>query len=368
MSAINQMLRDLDARNATQTTSFIVPAIAAVERSRRPDKPGGRPLGWLGLAAVGAAIVGGYLTLRGAPPERGAIGAAVPHPARVAARTSGVPLPHSSLQHPVTAAMPVLAPIVRVRTPHAVSASTQAPADIRATVPRKIAPAVAALKEGRPLKLPSLTPVRSDPSETAAPRVAEVIKRPVELSPAAAAQQLVDEAHALRREGRPDAARRKYRDALERDPDLSGARIALAEIMSEQGEAEAAFDLLKTAYNQQPEAKLAVALGRMSANRGQRSEALAWFSRGNAALRPAEHALTAALFAQEQRYAEAIRAYQTALAVEPHQGGWLLGLGLALEATGQRELAQAAYRQALVWGEFKPEVIKFLNQRSGVAP
>ena len=367
MSAINQMLRDLDARNATQAPPIVRETLAG-ERPRRPDKPRGRPLGWLGLAAVGVAIVGGYLTLRGAPPERGATGAAVPHPARVAARTSGVPFPHPSLPPSVTAAMPVLAPIVRVRTPPAVSSSHQAPADLPATVPHKIASAVAALKEGRPLKLPSLPPVRPDPSETTVPKVAEVIKRPVELSPAAAAQQLVDEAHALRREGRPDAARRKYRDALERNPDLSSARIALGEIMSEQGEAEAAFDLLKTAYNQQPEADLAVALGRMSANRGQRSEALTWFARGNVALRPAEQALTAALFAQEQRYAEAIRAYQAALAVEPHQGGWLLGLGLALEATGQRELAQASYRQALVWGEFKPEVIKFLNQRSGVAP
>ena len=85
-------------------------------------------------------------------------------------------------------------------------------------------------------------------------------------------------------------------------------------------------------------------------------------------LTPADHALTAALLAQEQRYPEAILAYQTALSKHPHKGGWLLGLGLAYDATGKREEARTAYRQALAWGEFKPEVIKFLNERSGLGP
>lgn len=34
----------------------------------------------------------------------------------------------------------------------------------------------------------------------------------------------------------------------------------------------------------------------------------------------------------------------------------------------RREEAQTAYRQALVWGEFKLEVVKFLNERSNAVP
>jgi len=49
------------------------------------------------------------------------------------------------------------------------------------------------------------------------------------------------------------------------------------------------------------------------------------------------------------------------------QGGWLLGLGLALEAQGRLEEARSAYRNALDRGQFKPEVMQFLRERSGLS-
>jgi len=75
--------------------------------------------------------------------------------------------------------------------------------------------------------------------------------------------------------------------------------------------------------------------------------------------------LMGALLSQEHRYHEAVNAYQTALKAEPHKGGWLLGLGLALENADRREDAQSAFRQALEWGDFKPEVVDFLKKRIG---
>ncbi len=72
-----------------------------------------------------------------------------------------------------------------------------------------------------------------------------------------------------------------------------------------------------------------------------------------------------ALLSQENRHEEASLAYQRALAAEPDQGGWLLGLGLALEAQGRVEEARMTYRNALERGQFKPEVMRFLRERSG---
>ena len=368
MSAINQMLRDLDARSATP-----VSPVTALKATGNPlqvsDKPGWMPVG-LGISALGIVLVGGYFALDGAQTGRREVIASHPKAMPPTARSVAIPSALLPVQHrrPLVAPRPVEAPKVISPKPTTVVVSSTAPAKH---------PEAGLAKPGSPqitrhetiaLKGATVPLAQDDAVESQTPRDSVVIKRPVELSPAAAALQLMDEANALRREGKADAAQRKYREALERNPGLSSARVHLAEIMNEQGETEAAVALLKTAYNQQSEADLAVALGRMLANRGQRSEALIWFARGNSALRPADYALTATLLAQEQRYTEAIRAYQSALAAEPHKGGWLLGLGLAYEASGQREAARASYKQALAWGEFKPEVVKFLNERSGLAP
>ena len=369
MSAINQMLRDLDARSATP-----VPPATALETTigaplPHVDKSGWMPIS-LGISGLGIVLVGGYFALGSAQTERREAMVSHPQTLPIASRTvamlpSLLPVQHSSSVVPPRS---IEASKVIPRKPPNVVVSSPAPTQHPEAVLAKPGVLPIARNETTALKSATVPLVQDSATESQTPRDSEVIKRPAELSSTAAALQLLDEANALRREGKSDAAQRKYREALERNPGLSSARVQLAETMNEQGENEAAVALLKTAYNQQSEADLAVALGRMLANHGQRAEALIWFARGNAVLRPADYALTAALLAQQQRYAEAIRAYQSALAVEPHKGGWLLGLGLAYEASGQREAARVAYKQALAWGEFKPEVVKFLNERSGVAP
>ena len=363
------MLRDLDARSATpEQVSPAREAPPGFPLLRTP-KRGWRPIG-LGFAVLGMVIAAGYFAHRaeegqGQPLTEAVISSAPPLSAR------SVVLPPPTLaagSNPVMLHEPTQRPAILVQTPPVLSAISPMTNENPVAVLHKLGPGGALLTHPPALKRAFAPTVAANAPETPAPKVSEVIKRPVELSPAAATLQLLDEANALRREGKADAAQRKYREVLERNPGLVSARVQLAESMSEQGGAEAAMALLKAAYTQQPEAALAVALGRMLANQGQRAEALTWLGHGSFALRPGDHALTAALLAQEQRYPEAIRAYLVALSVEPHQGGWQLGLGLAYEATGQRENAQVAYKQALAWGEFKPEVIKFLSERSGIAP
>ncbi|MFN3716550.1 MAG: hypothetical protein ACK4R8_07490, partial [Thiobacillus sp.] len=55
--------------------------------------------------------------------------------------------------------------------------------------------------------------------------------------------------------------------------------------------------------------------------------------------------------------------YQQALSLEPGQGGWLLGLGLSLEANGRIAEAREVFGQALTHGVFNADVVKFLQDK-----
>jgi tetratricopeptide (TPR) repeat protein len=190
-----------------------------------------------------------------------------------------------------------------------------------------------------------------------------IVKRMSDLTPEGEAQQYFDDAQALRHAGKTDAAIVKYRLALDRNPGMRRSRLQLARLLQESGQVDAASSLLKTGYDYQPDPDLAIAMGRLMADQGRRDDALIWLERGRESLRPADQALMGALLSQTLRYAEAVQAYQRALASDPNQGGWSLGLGLALESLGRVDEAKVAYRNALDRGEFKPEVVKYLRNK-----
>lgn len=336
MSVINQMLRELDARAMPGDTPTRHLAAKARPRLPVPVAAG------IGLLAV-AAIVYGLLS-----------GLPVKHATPVVAATV----------QPKTAAEPVggaadVAPTLHHMPPGAVVAMPAPAAD---APERPVAKRVPQLAAATPISGIALSP------ETSMPRAEPaVVKQMTGLSPEAEAQQYFDEAQALRHAAKPDAAAAKYRQALERNPGMVQARIQLARLLQERGQADAGLLLLSTGYAQRPDDTLAIAAGRMLADSGQRDEALVWLARGQDGLRPSDHALMGTLLSQAQRHEEAIRAYRRALATDADHGGWLLGLGLALEAQGQIEEARTVFRRALERGQFKPEVVLFLRERSGMS-
>jgi MSHA biogenesis protein MshN len=350
MSVINQMLRELDARGGAAADVPVVP-MRPVGAKRRPVW---LALGGLGLATAGAVAIYWMLPAASTPD-------APPDVSSIARQES------KGIDTAPAAASPAMQPSARLAAavPAAASASgasrqsqERAPAreDERALPVR---PLVVAPKPALPfLSLDQGAPPQFEPA---------VVKKMTALSPEAEAQQRYDAAQALRRAGKFDAAIGKYRQALESSPGMAGARIQLARLLQDKGQVDAALSLLKAGYVQRADDSLAIAAGRLLADLGQQEAALDWLQRGQAGLRPADHALMGALLSQAHRFEEASRAYQRALAAGPGHGGWQLGLGLALEGQGRLEEARTAYRNALERGQFKPEVVQFLRERGGLS-
>jgi MSHA biogenesis protein MshN len=337
MSIINQMLRDLDARGTAASATDLPAAVPL--RQASASRQGSRvAMALLVLATAGALV---YFGRSGTPKAPQPAVLAQPAVVPALAPTTAAPLAHHAVPAP-SAPLP--------------SRSVATPSEIRPSLPQpfQMTRSLQFVVPGS--RTAALSPASAEPS---------VSKKPVELTPETDAQQLFDDAQALRRAGKNDAAIAKYRLALERDPGMRHARVQLAGLLQENGQVEAALQLLKSGYEQQANDSLAIATGRMLAEQGRRDEALNWLERGRAGMRPSDHAMMGALLSQAQRYEDAVKAYQYALAMEPTQGGWSLGLGLALESLGRTVEAQRAYRNALEYGKFKPEVLKFLQQKSG---
>jgi MSHA biogenesis protein MshN len=358
MSIINQMLRDLDARGADSNEQ------AAINHQVSPRKrrSGARLLVVLfvllsvgGLAGVW--VVSNTLNQESLPPA-----AALAPPRSVAQVPPAVSSPTPPVE--VVTAVPVDQPVMpQLPAAESVIKSESAPVDRKpaeAPVAQVVRPAPPPIiQNARDVPVPAAIP----PSVMAEPAV---VKKLVETTPQMEAQQLYDDAQALRRAGKDEAARSKYRLALERDSSMRNARIQLARLLQDGGQSDAALTLLKAGYEQKPDDGFAIAAGRLLADQGRREEALNWLERGRDGLRPADHALMGALQSQTLRYEAAVKSYQRALAADPNQGGWLLGLGLAQEAMGRIEDAHVTYQHALDRGEFKPDVVKFLRQKLGM--
>lgn len=343
MSIINQMLRDLDARGTA-------PAAAPSTSARRVSS-GGRLVGVAALVgSVGVCGVAAYLMMRD-------------EPLRAPEKRDGLAQPRVADDSAVaTAAKPVAPPVSRPLKTHQPTAhARELPATDALT---------GAKGHDRAHKPPEPHAQATQASSAIAPSLTPVLSRPVSVSkvpapsPEIEAQQLFDDAQAMQRAGNTADAINFYQQALARNPSMQQARLALAALLRDSGRSDEALALLQAGYALRAHPAIAVMAGRMLADLGQREDALVWLARARDNLRPADLALMGALNAQLQRHDESIHAYQRALVSNPAQGGWLLGLGVSLEAAGRLDEARTAYRDALEHGRFKPEVEKFLRERS----
>lgn len=396
MSVINQMLRDLDARHASeQERAGLPPRLRTL-----PPVPLARSAEWRLLAvgmAAGALMTGLAASWYFAVPT-----VPVAPAAAVPVATPAAPAPASAAP-----ALPVAAEVL----PDIATAIAPAPLD---TAEMKLSTLLAKSQPEPATEKPSAPPAAAKPLAPAPPRkapepgpaqtpakpVAEAAKRAPEpreakpaplptlaaAAPAGAAgsddgqidkrttggqgRELAENEYrkgmqAVKR-GDTAAAHPLFQRALELDPALAKARQALLSVLVGARQwAEArqvarhglALDPAQTAW--------ATILARLQFEQGDAAAAIETLARHAAhAGGDADYqGLHAYLLQKQQRPAEAVERFQAALALRPNEGRWWFGLGLALEAAGRGADAREAYSKAQGAGNLPADMLAVVEQK-----
>lgn len=387
MSVVNQMLRDLDRRQAGDDRKVFAQQLRQIdERRRRP---------WIAFA-LGAVVVlgaGAYgFSMLGAsadvapvaPPAGGAAARAEP----VAATSTAAD--RAAAEPPAPAAAEETRREVRLdqrppesRPPAEQPARAAAKQDLvkpsAFARPQTVADATLARTEAMPrtavpvaplAPTPPASPTALEAAAPSAPNAAKIDKR-FRDDPRYSAEAEFRGAVAYLDRGRMAEARASLRSALALDPRHEAARQTLAALLIESGARDEAEQTLGDGLVENPaQSNFAIVLARLKLDRGDPSGALAVLhEHGRAATgNPEYRAFLAAVLQRLGRHAEAIDEYQAALKLAPGVGVWWIGLGLSQEAADRPQDAAQAFRHAKTLGTLPADVAEFVERKLKSAP
>jgi MSHA biogenesis protein MshN len=339
MSLVNKMLRDLDARRASDDDRAALPAAVTPLAARQEPRRGLSWL-WLGtvLVAVGlvaAAWYGGSFTRNPEAP------AAVPALA-VAEPVARAALPSLRMDEELAAVPVVVSPR---RPPAAVPKESERPA-VDVAAPRQLVVA-----------LPKVPP---EPGEV---RIDKQVRLP---SPAERAEIDYRRGVLAQRQGNAENAAASYRSALEAYPEHAAARQTLAALLIEAKHFDEAEELLRKG-TELASVRLAsmLALARLKVERNQAPAALELLQKNAASgERSAEYqGFVGALLNRAGRAPEAVEHYRAATVLAPSEGRWWAGLGIALDAAGKGPEARDAYQKAHSLPGLPADLAQHVEQR-----
>lgn len=383
MSLINDMLKDLEQRNAGADGRD---ALRNGVQSAVP-LPASGLVGWrrvilLAVLLLAAGVV--YLFLPARPgvapaipvtpaaplPQAAAVTAeAAPaeEPQPMSAPASGSPEPAMTAQaetHPPSRLYGLDYALTQPAEP---AANAPAGAD-KAPVPLAAgASAQPAADQGArdlPPPAPAAAPEKTAPPKPSAKPVAAAPLKQV--SPQQRADNLYRQAVGLIQQGRVAEAQDALQQALAANASHHEARQLLVGILVDARRNGEAIDLLKAGIAQDgSQTGFRVLLARLLLEAGDRKGALNELQQGVAtAGNDAEfHAFYAALLQREERHAEAVQHYLAALSSNPAMPTWLIGIGVSLQAQSQNQDAAVAFQRALDTGKLSPELAQFAEQR-----
>lgn len=355
MSVINDTLKALELRGGRGA----MPQSVAVPTSERPSRRQ-LPVPALLLVVLGLAIAWVWW-----PTLQRVVGFS--GPVKVQAEPAQTTSP-SAPQPEVVA--PEQAEIAIEAAPDAVSEAPVAEIDAVETAavsepdvaePQQVAPEPEPAAEPAAPSEPVVAEEKSPVTEPAEPVVAptpapELAIQKSALSPAEQALALWRQAQQA---SNPEPL---LEQALELDPYLHDARLALLALLAQRGEADAA--LLDAARRFPQEAAYPLLAAELSQQQGEAELAqqwLAWASR----LTPDREwrARRAGLAQQLGQLTLAQQDYQALLDAEPQRGTWWFGLGYARDAGGDLSGAVTAYQQALSRADLSPQARAFIRDR-----
>ena len=195
------------------------------------------------------------------------------------------------------------------------------------------------------------------------------LKKARRLSAAEQAEQDYQNGVQLLQQGKPETAEPLLRKVLVHDARHLKARKALVDALLKQARAQEAEAVLTEGIRLNPDYLLFTKLyARVLVDQGDTSAALAVLEgKAASATQDIEYqAFLAALYQRLERHNDAISAYRKALASQPQQGVWWMGLGISLEATQQPAEALEAYRRAQATGSLSPAVLDFVKGRISI--
>ncbi|MDP1652911.1 MAG: tetratricopeptide repeat protein [Rhodocyclaceae bacterium] len=347
MSVINQMLRDLDARQASKQERAGLPPQLRTLPPAHTRRFGSWGLLFVGLAA-GAAIA--WLLVGQAP---------APAPV-VAPAASSAPV-----IMPTPPAVAVAEPPVAV-LPAPTIAAPPAPVVSRPPPPKPAAEAVV-----KPAAKPAEKPTVAAVIPPAQPLAAAAGETRIEKQPKGG--QTREQAEAEYRKGVQAASQGDHaaalpalRRALELDPQHAKARQALLSVLASNRQWDEVRQVAQSGLALDPtRSGWASILARLQHEQGDTAAAVETLERH------AVHAtgdvdyqgLFAFLLQKRQRPAEATQRYQAALALRPGEGRWWFGLGLALEAAGRGDEARTAFGRAKETGNLSADMLGVVEQK-----
>lgn len=372
MSLINQMLQDLDQRQAGEVQRALPNEVRSLPPSRRSSI-----LPWViagGSIALMTAAIYFYLPLAmqsGAAP----VAAAVVSPPRIPtdeppatpAAGGGAPI-EAPVPAPATAEpMPLrLSDVLSMPQPR----QSSVPQESRSAPLAKESPAVAPV----PVTVPQASPAKA--ASGVAASVASkgetrdgpvhIEKTPLQPTPQERAESEYRRGAALLAQGQLKSGMDALRSCLKVDGTHAAARQLLLKALLEQRSYDEARELLSEAVQLQPgRYQWAMTLARLLIEKGD--AAGAWqslqASMGAGANNADYQGLAGNVLQRLGNGKDAAEHYRAALRLSPNDGRWWIGLGLALESQGNGAEARTAFQTARASGSLTPEMAAFVEQR-----
>jgi len=357
MSLMNDMLRDLEARDARPPLKSVRHAGPA-RRGRLAAPAFG------GIMLLAAGLLALWL-VRDVP----AVGTAGPERVGAVEAMSDRDRPQTENESPADSA-----PVAEATQTAGAAADrdrrrtrNESPAD-SASTPDTTRPLAAVSERARALAqsesptVSTATPETTQPPPTRQPDSAIVV-RPAGQSRDATAQSLASARRALAR-GQTGVAIGRLQELLNDQPDLAEARILLARTLLASGRPRRAEQLLDDGLARDPENhELAFWLARNRLEQQRPEAALEALEAVSPALAgaPDFHLLHGATLYQLERHSAALETYRRITTAFPGNARAWLGQALSADALGRSDIARIAYRRTLEHGD--PRSARLARQR-----
>lgn len=367
MSLINQMLKDLEQRNAP--ADAVKPLGGEVRSVQETKSSSLWPRLVLGLLLLGMSMAAVWWKLQ-------PLASVPPVPAQATPVTSSVvtappPVALPPVQNEVTplpppsGAEPVVNSAVVSRLPGLETELRSPPVDVApALLPEKKTELAI---EAKPIEVAAAIAEDKPKAKRATkPLPASAAVSLKSVTPLQKSDNLYKQSVSMLQQGRVAEARDALLQSLVESPSNHNARQLLVGLLVENKRSGEALTLLQEGVRIAPEQSgFVMALARLQVEAGDRKSGLQTLEQGaKYAVDDAEyHGFYAALLQRDSRHEEAVSHYLTALRGDPANNSWLVGLGISLQAQDKVADAREAFERARQSGQLSPELSAFVDQR-----